>query len=88
MYGNDGPSMRFQSVGIPGAGLGWMLMIPGLFLIVFAVAILVWPQLLAYLVATVLLVAGISLSMWGWRVSRATRQHQSRNHGVTYYEVT
>ena len=79
--------MRFQRVGRPRNGLGWMLMIPGLFLIVFAVAILIWPQLLAYLVATVLLAAGISLSMWGWRVSRAARQYQSQHQGVTYYEV-
>jgi membrane protein implicated in regulation of membrane protease activity len=88
MYRNAGPSMRFQTAGTPSSGLGWMLMVPGLFLIVFAIAILIWPQLLAYLVATVLLVAGISLSMWGWRMFRATRRQQSQQQGVTYYEVT
>lgn len=87
MNRNTGPSMRFQTVGTPGSGFGWVLMIPGIFLIVFAIAILIWPQLLAYLIATVLLVAGISLSMWGWRMYRATRRQQSQRQGVTYYEV-
>jgi membrane protein implicated in regulation of membrane protease activity len=79
--------MRFHRAGIASNSLGWMLMIPGLFLIVFAVAILIWPQLLAYLIATVLLAAGISLSMWGWRVSRATRKYQEQRQSATYYEV-
>ena len=86
--GNSGPSMRFQTVGMPGSGLGWFVMVPGLFLILFSIATLIWPQLLAYLVATVMLVAGISLFMWGWRLFRATRRQQSQQRGVTYYEVT
>ena len=87
MYRETRSSMNFQSMSTTGNRLGWMAMIPGLFLIGFAIAILIWPQLLAYLVATVLLVAGISLSMWGGRISRATRRRAPGTQTV-YYDVT
>ncbi len=86
MYRNTRSSMRFQTMGTAGSSLGWMVMLPGLFLIAFAIAILIWPQLLAYLIAAVLLVAGISLSLWGWRLSRAARRQPSNGQTV-YYEV-
>jgi hypothetical protein len=57
---------------LPGS---WSLvMVPGLFLTLMALAILVWPELLAYLVAGVLLFAGITLIGW----SLALRQAQQR----------
>ena len=57
-----------------GRSVGWVVMLPGLLLTLFALAILVWPQLLAYLVAGVLLFAGLSLTLWGWSIRRAERQ--------------
>jgi hypothetical protein len=63
---------------------GWGLMAPGLLLIGVALAIILWPELLAYLVAGVLLMAGISLTAWGWSMRRLARR-QSRS--AVYYEV-
>lgn len=57
---------------LPGGGS--LVMVPGLFLILMALAILAWPELLAYLVAGVLLFAGILLIGW----SLALRQAQRR----------
>jgi cytochrome c oxidase assembly factor CtaG len=40
-------------------------------------AILLWPELLAYMVASVLLFAGVTLMLWSWRLRRAEqRMHQ------------
>ncbi len=64
-------------------GAWWMIMAPGLVLTLFALAILVWPELLAYMVASVLLFAGISLSLWGWSMRQAERR-QSRSTTVRY----
>ena len=44
------------------SGGWWLVMAPGLLLTVVALAILVWPELLAYMVAGVLLFAGVSLT--------------------------
>lgn len=66
------------------AGMAWLLMVPGLFLTLMALAILVWPELLAYLVAGVLLFAGISLLTWGWTMQRAQRSAGSRTTYVEY----
>jgi hypothetical protein len=64
-------------VGEDAAGMWWMLMMPGLVLTSVALAILVWPELLAYMVASVLLFAGVTLMAWGWRIRRAERRlHQ------------
>ncbi|MCB0061061.1 MAG: hypothetical protein KDE19_03065 [Caldilineaceae bacterium] len=65
-------------------GMAWLLMAPGLFLIFMALAILVWPELLAYLVAGALLFAGISLLTWGWTMQRAQRSARQRTTYVTY----
>lgn len=54
---------------------GWSLvMAPGLFLTLMALAILVWPELLAYLVAGVLLFAGITLIGWSLALRQAGRR--------------
>jgi cytochrome c oxidase assembly factor CtaG len=42
-----------------------------------ALAILVWPELLAYMVASVLLFAGVTLMLWSWRLRQAEQRiHQ------------
>ncbi|HSF31829.1 MAG TPA: hypothetical protein VLK82_15305 [Candidatus Tectomicrobia bacterium] len=64
-------------VGDDVGGVWWMLMTPGVVLTLLALAILLWPELLAYMVASVLLFGGVTLIAWGWRMRRAEqRLHQ------------
>jgi hypothetical protein len=56
------------------SGAWWLLMAPGLFLTLMALAILIWPELLAYMVAGVLLFAGISLLLWAWSLRQVERR--------------
>lgn len=65
-------------------GGGLFLLAPGIALILFALAILIWPELLAYMVASALLFAGISLTLWGWSAYRGTRRRGSSDTTVTY----
>ena len=70
-----------QSRRLPG---GWsLLMLPGLFLTLMALAILIWPELLAYMVAGVLLFAGISVMGWAWSLRQAERRAE-QNPSVQY----
>ena len=55
-------------------GVWWLLMAPGIALTLVALAILVWPELLAYMVASVLLFAGVTLVLWSWRLRQAERR--------------
>jgi hypothetical protein len=64
----------------------WLVMAPGLMLTLLALAILVWPELLAYLVASVLLFAGLWLTFWGWTMRQAERRQ--REGATVYYEVS
>lgn len=56
------------------SGAWWVVMAPGLMLTLMALAIIVWPELLAYLVASVLLFVGISLTVWGWSLRQLERR--------------
>ena len=49
-------------------GLGWLLVASGLGLICAALAMILWPALLAYFVASLLLCGGTVLLMVGWRM--------------------
>jgi Flp pilus assembly protein TadB len=74
---------RMQRYGrqFPGNATGgawWLLMAPGIALTLVALAILLWPELLAYMVASVLLFAGITLMAWSWRIRRAEQQIHQR----------
>ena len=64
-------------------GGSWLLLAPGLGLTLMAIAILIWPELLAYMVATVLLFAGVSLTLWGWGLRQAQRR-RSGIHTIYY----
>ena len=56
-------------------GVGhWFLIAPGLTLILFGMAILIWPELLAYMVAGLFIAVGFSLSGWGWRMTKGQRR--------------
>lgn len=63
-----------QFSGNAAGGAWWLLMTPGLALTLVALAILTWPELLAYMVASVLLVAGMTLMLWSWRLRRVERR--------------
>jgi Flp pilus assembly protein TadB len=65
-------------VGNDTTGLWWMLMMPGVVLTAVAIAILLWPELLAYMVASLLLFAGVTLMTWGWRMRRAEQRIHQR----------
>ena len=80
------PGFRFRGSTRQLGGVWWLLMAPGLALIAMAIAIMVWPELLAYLVAGALLLAGISLTTWGWSVRQVSKRSQRRD-GTVYYEV-
>ena len=55
-------------------GVWWLLMAPGVGLTIVALAMIVWPELLAYMVAGLLLFAGLTLMLWGWRVRQAEQR--------------
>jgi Flp pilus assembly protein TadB len=55
-------------------GLGWAYLIPGGVLVLLGLLILLVPHLLDVLVATALIVGGVSLVSLGWRLHRATRR--------------
>lgn len=59
----------------------WGLMAPGFGLICAALAMIIWPELLAYFVASLLLCGGIVLLIVGWRMrqlEQPTRRPMSR----------
>jgi len=64
-------------------GASWFVMAPGIFLTAIAVAIVIWPELLAYMVASALLFAGVSLLLWGWSL-RQVEQRTAQDAQVQY----
>lgn len=66
-----------------------LLLMPGLGLILMAIAILIWPQLLAYMIALVLLAGGITLTGWALTLRTAQKARRRANdvHQTTHYEV-
>jgi Flp pilus assembly protein TadB len=82
MFTNSPMFIRFQRYGqqFTGnalSGTWWLLMTPGIALTLVALAMLVWPELLAYMVASILLFVGITLMAWSWRMRRVERRmHQ------------
>ena len=78
MFTGQQSSVRFfrtgQRMSQQAGGFGrWLLVAPGLILILFGVAILLWPELLAYMVAGLFIAIGVSITGWGWRFSRRRR---------------
>lgn len=63
---------------------GWLFIVPGLLLTLMALAILLWPELLAYMVAGVMLFGGISLITWGWSVRQLHRKTRNQSTVVRY----
>ena len=59
----------------------------GVALMLLALAIIVWPQLLAYLIAGAIFFAGVTLAGWGLALRRA-EQARARQRDAVYYEVS
>jgi len=57
-----------------GGIVGTLLMVPGLGLIAFGVALFVWPALLRYLVAGTFICAGLGLLLAARKVGRMRRK--------------
>jgi len=55
-------------------GLAWTYLLPGGVLVLLGLLILLVPNLLEVIVAAALIVAGVSLLSFGWRVRRAVRR--------------
>lgn len=69
----------------PSARASWLWLVPGVALILLALAIVLWPELLAYLVAGAIMTAGVLMTGWGWAMRQATRrQMQSQPQPVQY----
>jgi hypothetical protein len=62
-----------HSMSQPPSRIGWLLIGPGIVLSALALAILLWPELLAYMVAMLLLFIGLVLVGWGWGLCRVER---------------
>jgi hypothetical protein len=75
--GYDQPQTRHGA-----RGLGWLLMAPGLGLICAALAMIIWPALLAYLVASLLLCGGTVLLIVGWRMRQLGQPARRRMSSV------
>ncbi len=83
MFTGQQSSVRFfragQRISQQAGGLGrWLMIAPGLILMLFGVAILLWPELLAYMVAGLFIAVGFSITGWGWRLSRRQRNAAAR----------
>ncbi len=81
--------VRFGNYGRRMAGMGrgggwWLLMTPGMGLILFALAILIWPELLAYMVASALLMVGLLLVSWSLAMRRMEKRMRSQSRTSVY----
>jgi hypothetical protein len=84
LYSQSPFFVRFRSSRFaPSARVSWLWLVPGISLILLALAIVLWPELLAYLVAGALLTAGLVLTAWGWAMRQATRR-QAHPPAATY----
>lgn len=81
-----GPGRRFTRNGARSPW--WLVMAPGLVLICIALTMLIWPELLAYMVASMLLCIGTVLAVLGWRmrqIERYVRQDMRPFHDRDLY---
>ena len=90
MFTGQQSSVRFfrtgQRFSQQAGGLGrWLFIAPGLILILFGVAILLWPELLAYMVAGLFIAIGFSITGWGWRFSQRRRNTAARWQTIDEY---
>ncbi len=59
------------------SALWWYYLLLGLLLVLWGVAIIVWPQLLVAFVAALFILAGCTVLGLAWRVWRLQRRYQT-----------
>jgi hypothetical protein len=57
-------------------------MMPGFGLIGMALIMIIWPELLVYFVASMLLYVGVALTASGWRLRRLEQHARRHMYGV------
>lgn len=88
MFNRTSTFVRFSGSAAQWASRSWLLVfVPGLIFIVTALAIFVWPKLLAYIVAGGLLTIGVLLIGWALTMRRATRLRPQQPRDVAYYDA-
>lgn len=60
----------------------WLSFLPALTLIALGVAILVWPELLAFFVASFLIMSGTTIMGFAWRVRATTKRVEKLKNQV------
>ncbi len=60
----------------------WLAMLPALVLMTLGVAILVWPELLAFLVASFFIVSGTTMMGFAWRIRATAKRVEKLNNQV------
>jgi len=68
----DWNRIQRQLAGLTGGGT-WTYLAPGGVLVLLGLLILIVPRLLEAIVATALIVSGVSLLAFGWRLRQAAR---------------
>jgi hypothetical protein len=68
-------------------GMWWLAMAPGLGLICAALAMINWPDLLAYFVASLLLCVGTALTVLGWRMRHLAQHGRRPRHHVPPWDL-
>lgn len=58
------------------SALWWFYLSQGIALIALGVAVIVWPELLAFLAAAFFIAIGIVLLVLGWRVRQVKRRYE------------
>ncbi|MBX2998129.1 MAG: hypothetical protein KF893_06415 [Caldilineaceae bacterium] len=91
MYNRDSVFVRFGRYGsrvnrFAGNIGGWFLVMPGISLLILGLSILIWPELLAYMVAGLMMVAGATLAVWGWRLTVIQKEMKRRMQNTIYQE--
>ncbi len=85
MFNRTATFMRFSGSAAQWASRSWLLVfLPGVIFIVTALAIFVWPRLLAYIVAGGLMTIGVLLIGWAMTMRRATRLKPQQPTVVNY----
>jgi len=59
------------------SALWWYYLLLGILLVLWGIAIIVWPQLLVAFVAALFILAGLTVLGLAWRVWRLQRRYQT-----------
>ena len=69
-------------------GMWWLAMAPGLGLTCAALAMIIWPDLLAYFVASLLLGVGTALTVLGWRMRHLEQDAHRPRHRASPLDLS